>query len=143
MSDANAITASLLIEIPKRHEGWRVWRQNSGAGIGMSTVKKAVALLRSGQTQAAIKLLLSRPIKWGIQGCADISGIAPLTIIGHDRPFGIRIEIEVKADGDKSSEEQINFGKMIESAGGIYIVCHDVNSALHELGKKIASIQKM
>lgn len=140
---ANELTASLLIEIPRAHPGWRVWRQNSGAGIGMSTVKQAVVLLRSGQIQTAIKLLLSRPIKWGIQGCADISGIAPVPVIGYDIPFGIRIEIEVKADGDKVSEEQINFGKMIESAGGIYIVCRDVNSALHELGKKIASIQKM
>lgn len=124
---ANEITASLLIEIPKRFPHVRVWRQNSGGGIGMSTVKQAVALLRKGKVTEAIRLLTSRPIKWGIEGCADISGI-----IG---PRGQRLELEVKAEGDKQSADQLAFEGMIIRAGGLYLVARSVEECLREMGR--------
>ncbi len=122
---ANELTAALLIEIPKRFPNVRVWRQNTGGGIGMSTVKQAVALIRSGQYAKAISLLLSRPIKWGVEGAGDISGL-------HG-PHGRRIEIEIKADGDKQSEQQRAFQSMVERLGGVYILARDVEGCLMEL----------
>jgi hypothetical protein len=132
---ANELTAALLIEIPKRFQQCRVWRQNTGAGIGMSTVKQAIALIRSGQYTAAINLLANRPIKWGIEGCADISGICRRTVYSqpYDVTFGMRLEIEVKVGRDKQSDEQKGFQSMIESLGGIYIIARDVEGCLASL----------
>lgn len=134
MSEANDITARLLIEIPKRYRNVRVWRQNTGGGIGMSTVKQAIALLRTGRIASAISLLSSRPIKWGIEGCGDISGIL-LKDFGFENLAGIRIEIEIKADKDKQSTEQKAFGAMVIAHHGIYIVVRSVDQCLEDLGK--------
>jgi hypothetical protein len=108
MSDtANQMTATLLVEIPRRFPGTRVWRQNSGA----------------------LKDSTGRVVRYGIVGGGDISGI-----IG---PGGKRIEIEVKAGRDKIREQQINFARMILAAGGIYLLCHDVEATLRELGERL------
>lgn len=128
MTPANKLTAELLIEIPKRLPACRVWRQNTGGGVGMSTVRQAIALLRSGKISEAIQLLSSRPIKWGIEGAGDISGVGP---------EGIRIECEVKAGSDRLSDEQRAFGVMIERAGGVYVVARDVDGAIEELSAKL------
>lgn len=107
MSDsANAITARLLIEVPRRFPGVRCWRQNSGA----------------------LKDATGRVVRYGIIGGGDISGIAP---------GGRRIEIEVKAGKDRMSEQQRNFAAMIRAAGGLYLVCVDVETTLRELEKEL------
>lgn len=142
MSEANDITARLLIDIPKRFPGARVWRQNTGGGIGMSTVKQAVALLQCNRISDAITLLLSRPIKWGIKGCGDITGIfqvARWVVIERGTRLngvsGLRLEIEVKADKDQQSDEQKAFGVMIANNGGIHIVARSVEQCLEDLGR--------
>lgn len=127
MSETNDITARLLIEIPKRYRNVRVWRQNTGGGIGMSTVKQAIALLRTGRIAPAISLLSSRPIKWGIEGCGDISGV-----IG---PSGRRLEIEIKTPTDRQSTEQRSFELLMQTHGAVYLLGHDVNLCLDELGR--------
>lgn len=128
MTPANKLTAELLIEIPKTLPACRVWRQNTGGGVGMSTVRQSIALLRSGNVRDAIQLLSSRPIKWGIEGAGDISGVGPV---------GIRIELEVKAGNDRLSDEQRAFGAMIERAGGVYVVARDVDGTIEELSAKL------
>ena len=125
---ANEITAALLIAIPKRFPGVRVWRQNTGGGVGMSTVHQAVALIRSGMYAQAIKLLTSRPMTWGIDGCGDISGIGP---------GGRRIEIEVKAGRDRQSEAQKNFERMIKDLGGVYLIARGVECTMELLAEAL------
>lgn len=127
MSEANDITSKLLIEIPKRYRNVRVWRQNTGGGIGMSTVKQAVSLLQRNRVSDAITLLLSRPMKWGIAGCGDISGV-----IG---PSGRRLEIEIKTPNDRQSKEQQAFELLMQSHGAVYLLGHDVEQCLRELGQ--------
>lgn len=124
---ANEITSTLLIEIPKRFPGARVWRQNTGGGVGMSTIMRAVELLRKNRVSDAITLLLSRPIRWGVGGQGDITGIW--------HPGGKRVEIEIKAGADKQSAQQLAYEAMITNAGGIYIVARSVDQCLKDLGR--------
>jgi len=70
-----------------------------------------------------------RLIRFGIPGQADTSGLI--------KPFGTRLEIEFKRKGKKQSEAQKNFQKMIESFGGIYLLCdgdimNQIIKPLHE-----------
>ena len=107
---ANQITATLLIEIPKRFPDIRVWRNNR---------VDAMAIGKNGKP---------RRIQAGIDGQADISGI-----IG---PWGYRLEIEVKAGKDEQSESQIAFQQMIEKHGGIYAIAReDIEATLTMLGR--------
>lgn len=113
MSEANAITAGLLEELPKRYRFMRVWRNNR---------VKTMAIGRGGQP---------RMISAGVDGQADISGILAVPTPGG--LIGIRLEIEVKAGKDKQSDAQKNFQRMIEGFGGIYILARGVDSALADI----------
>lgn len=106
---ANLMTAALLVEIPKRFPHIRVWRNNR---------VDAMVPGRGGKL---------RRVQAGINGQADLSGI-----IG---PLGTRVEIEIKSPTDRMSPEQTAFKLMIQSRGGVYLICRDVNETLHELGQ--------
>lgn len=125
---ANEITAALLIEIPKRFTGARVWRNNR---------VDAMVPGRGGKP---------RRVQAGINGQADITGIFPTVrpvsydeVIGICPPkknyIGLRLEIEVKAGNDVMSYQQKAFRLMIEGAGGIYIEARSVEQCLEELGR--------
>ena len=58
-----------------------------------------------------------RFVKFGIKGQADLSGILP---------DGVRLEIEVKAEGKKQSKEQKIYQRVIERFGGVYILAYSV-----------------
>ncbi len=73
--------------------------------------------------------------KFGKKGQADISGII--------RPWGIRLEIEVKTKKGKLSDEQEAFGDMIRRSGGVYIVTSDLDEMLAELDRQIALIREV
>jgi hypothetical protein len=111
MSGANELTADLLIRIPRRFREVRVWRNNR---------IKAMAKGRGGRM---------RMVSAGVNGQGDISGIAG--------PKGVRVEIEVKAGKDQLSLDQIRFGQMIRSHGGIYLVAHQVEPTLDDLAKEL------
>lgn len=111
MSEANAITAGLLDELPKRYLFIRVWRNNR---------VKTMAIGRGGKP---------RMISAGVDGQADISGI-----IG---PFGRRVEIEVKAGRDPLSDAQKAFRSMIIRLGGVHVVARDVDGALEDLALQL------
>ncbi len=132
---ANAITAALLIEIPKRFPNARVWRRNVGVGVGMDTVKKAIGLLLSGAITAAIALLRSRPIKFGLQGEPDLDGIIPIERDGL--LWGIRLGIEVKAGRDTIREQQERFGAMLVRAGAIYVLARSVEQAMQDIATQV------
>ncbi len=131
---ANKITADLLLAIPRRFEGARVWRRNVGVGVGMDTVKRAISLMQTMNFTAAATLLRSRPITFGIPGEPDIDGIIPIN------GYGVRLGIEVKTSKDRLSEAQINFGEMLTRAGGIHIVARSVEDCLDVLEQKILDV---
>ncbi len=116
MSEANDITARLLIEIPKRFPGARVWRNNR------------VDVMVPGRGGKP------RRVMAGIDGQGDITGIFPRNY-GFANNVGLRLEIEVKTPNDRQSKEQIAFEKMITDACGIYIVARSVEQCLEDLGQ--------
>ena len=58
-----------------------------------------------------------RVVKFGLKGSSDIIGIYK----------GIFLGIEVKTGNAKQSKFQINFQKMVEKMGGIYVLITDKN----------------
>lgn len=73
--------------------GVKVWRQNTGAFAMPATERHQRRFLRFSQ-----------------KGAADISGIGP---------EGVRIEIEVKRQGNKPTPAQWEWLEMIDAGGGI------------------------
>lgn len=99
----------------------------------MSTVKQIVSLLHAHDIEQAIELLTKRPMKWGVVGGPDVTGI-----IGPNARF---LGIEVKDKHEQQSEEQINFQRMSESLGGIYIICRFQMSVEDAVGETIATLR--
>lgn len=129
MSDANAITNHILLEIPKRFPGARAWRRNVGSGYGMDIVQRAIRALVAGRpTEALMTLRNTRPIRFGVPGEPDIDGWAP---------DGRRIGIEVKAGRDVVSDDQMTFRTALLAAGGIHVIARDVEGALEDLRKQL------
>jgi hypothetical protein len=73
-------------------------------------------------------------IRMGVAGCADLTGI--VTISG----IGIRLEIEVKTQKGRQSDQQIRFEKMVRDRGGIYILARSVDDAILQLEEAINEI---
>lgn len=90
---------AILLALGKRKD-LRLWRQNGG-----------VATSEDG----------SRWVRFGIPGCADLSGVLA---------DGRRLEIEVKRPGGQLSDQQRAFQAMIERFNGVYIVARSVDEAL-------------
>ncbi len=103
MTPANAITDYLRLILPTREPLLVVWRSNR---------LEATAIGAGGR---------KRRVSAGIDGQADIRGIyGDGKGCKHD---GWCVEIEVKAPGDKQRETQRVFEHMIQSHGGLYIIC--------------------
>ncbi len=127
MSEANDITAQLLIAIQKRY-GRNVlcWRNNTGRGYGFSVVQAAIQCMKRGDVKGALAFL-RRPIAWGVVGSADI-----LVVLGpHSRLGGI----ECKAGADRQSPGQKAWAERVTALGGFYIIAHDVEGAMEELDR--------
>jgi len=75
----------------------KYWRQNTGAMVAEYKGRK-------------------RFMKFGINGCADITGVKD----------GRRVEIEVKQPKGKQSESQKQFQELIESQGGLYVLARSL-----------------
>jgi hypothetical protein len=129
MSESTSLTNRLIVEIPRRWENAIVWRSNTGGAVPYDKAKKAVRLALMGDKKGALDLS-QRPIHYGLEGSADISGV-----LG---PFGVRIEIEIKIGRDRQSEQQKNFQSMIEQQGGVYIIARTFEQAMDDLGSIIA-----
>lgn len=71
-----------------------------------------------------------RVLRYGLDGAADISGIAATCCpnCGHG-PLGGRIELEVKRPGEKPSDDQVRYQRMIERYGGVYVVVRSEEEA--------------
>ena len=107
----------------------RLWRQNVGQAIPLAEWNKLKRRALSSFSLHMLKNLFTNmppSIKYGINGMADLSGIIK----------GIRLEIEVKGPKGKQREDQVNWQRMIEQQGGIYILAYkmeDVDTVLEAI----------
>lgn len=67
-----------------------------------------------------------RVVRAGMPGQADLSGLR--------MPTGQRIEIEVKAQRGRQTEEQKRWQAMIEAHGGLYVLARSVEDVRRALG---------
>jgi len=132
------------------HEDIRLWRVNTGVAYGFSQVQEVTFAMNSMMTmvshgahkqaverlpriEKAIQVL--QPTKYGIKGTADINGI-----VSYKRPdgsfFARFIGIEVKMKPRKATKEQLQWGKMIEERGGIWILAYSVDDVKNRLRKE-------
>ncbi len=81
----------------------RIWRSNTGAA----------------------KTDTGRIVRFGVKGQADISGLL--------RGSGRRLELEIKTDTGRQRPEQIQFQKMIEAFGGLYILARSPDQAVYAI----------
>ena len=102
-----AIQAAILKAIGARPDV-RLWPQRAGAGRALAN---------------------NQVIRFGIPGCADLSGI----VMGSGR----RLEIEVKSDKGRQEPQQKRFQEMIQRFNGIYILARSVDDAVEQLEKAL------
>lgn len=102
---ANQLTSDLLVEIPKRFPGCRVWRANV----------------------AAVRTANGGFMRAGVPGQCDISGISGKLAGGR------RVEVEVKSGKDRMSVVQLAWRQMILDSGGIHVVARELEPALNDL----------
>jgi hypothetical protein len=75
------------------------------------------------------------PVKFGVEGQGDLSGLIDGDADGVNR--GRRLEIECKTERGKQSDAQKRFQAMIERFGGLYVLARsveDVDQALARVG---------
>ena len=83
-------------------------------------IPKQIPGARAWRRNVGATVVGDRFIRYGLPGEADVTGI-------YD---GLRLEIEVKAGKDKPTPEQLSFLKMIRNAGGIGLICRDVDETI-------------
>jgi len=129
------------------HPDIRLWRVNVGLAYGYGQIKNLVAQTNKLVTFAAhgarertitqsdiVTNLITRlhPTKYGIEGMTDIQGIC--TYMNREgKGWGRNLVIEVKAPGKKPDQEQLNWGGMIESRGGIWILAYSEDDVTKRL----------
>ena len=67
-----------------------------------------------------------RVVRFGVPGQADLTGILS---------GGIRLEVEVKAEGGRQTAEQKNYQAMIEGLGGVYVLAKSVEDVQRAIGR--------
>ena len=73
--------------------------------------------LRIWRANVGVARINRRVVRFGVPGQADLSGIL--------YP-GVRLEIEVKQQTGRQSQDQKNFQRMVERMGGLYILARSV-----------------
>jgi len=69
------------------------------------------------------------------RGFEDVDGTYPIFINGIK--IGIKIACEVKIGKDKMSDDQLTRKAELEAAGGIYIICKDLEQAIADIHVKV------
>lgn len=124
MRESETITA--VLRYLGARDDCRVWRQNTGdvGGIVARLVRALCEALPScAQIIRRIAAPFTRGVSFGLPGAGDVSGL----IRG-----GRRLEIEIKSDTGRQSEQQRRFQAMIESLGGLYLVVRNVSDLYSE-----------
>lgn len=121
----------VLLELGKTHsEDVVAWKNHTGQAFTPGSVTDAInCVIKGGTFNEARGLLV--PIKFGVPGQADISGIRRVQIVCPNcqhvvGKFGQRLEIEVKTGTGKLHEGQKNFREMITNLGGKHIECRSL-----------------
>ena len=78
------------------------WKMNTGANVIPATARTK-----------------ERFVRYAFPGCSDIIGIIP-----RDGRF---LAVECKTGRGELSEDQVVFAKMVEQAGGLYVVARSVD----------------
>lgn len=89
----------------------------------------ASPLLRLWRQNTGVAKMGDRSVRFGIPGQGDLSGLI--------LPNGRRLEIEVKSETGRQTEEQKRFERMITAFGGLYILARsvaEVDQALAAIG---------
>ena len=84
--------------------------------------------MRLWRANCGVAQMGSRVVRFGVRGQADLTGILP---------GGVRLEVEVKSDRGRQTEDQRNFQRMVERFGGVYVLARsveDVERALERAG---------
>lgn len=68
-------------------------------------------------TGVGMDMNCERIIRFGLKGSSDIIGLYR----------GVFLGIEVKTGNAKQSKFQINFQKMVDKIGGLYVVCRETS----------------
>jgi hypothetical protein len=102
--DHQILVTKILCELSK-NKNIRVWANSTGVAKSLDD---------------------ERFIKYGLNGSADIIGIA----FRQDKNIGQFLAIEVKTGKATQSAAQKNFEKMIKDRGGVYILARSVLDAL-------------
>jgi len=84
--------------------------------------------LRAWRQNTGVAYYENRPVKFGVPGAADISGILNT---------GTRLEIEVKTPSGSQSQAQKRYQDMITKFGGVYILARCVDDVIEGLPKII------
>jgi hypothetical protein len=122
-----------MLEIPRRFEGSRVWRRNTGGGYPVAVVQHALALLRAGQVAAAIAFLASaRMVSFGLPGEPDVDGFLPL-VGPTGEPIGVRLGVEVKMGGDRQRADQKTCERVYTAGGCLYVLARDVERTMEQI----------
>jgi hypothetical protein len=133
---ANAITTTILGQHWKHFPGSRLFRRNIGRAYGVDAVNAIRAALRAGSCGAALGILnRARPIEFGMPGEPDCDGFLSITT-GNGTVLGIRIGVEVKAEGDRLTEPQQLYAKMAKAGGCIWIEAREVEQYFADLAKE-------
>ena len=74
--------------------------------------------MRLWRANTGVAQIGSRVVRFGVPGQADLTGILP---------GGVRLEVEVKSDRGRQTEDQRNFQRMIERFGGVYVLARSVD----------------
>jgi hypothetical protein len=87
---------------------------------------------RAWRRNVGATVVADRFVRYGLPGESDVTGIAG----------GIRLEIEVKAAKDKPTPDQVRFLEMIRKAGGIGLICRDVNDTIAAIRAELDTRRK-
>jgi len=124
MATEKKLQNAILRQFATRPE-LRLWRANVGTAVPISYVKQIEKSLLLGDREEALTLLRSAPvISFGVKGQADLTGILP---------GGTRLEIEVKGEGGRQTEDQQRYQRMINNKGGLYILAREVDDVGDEI----------
>lgn len=131
---ANALTAQLILEIPKKIKGCRVWRQNVGGAYPIQSIGSVRSALQRGDAATALSILQrTRPLMFGgLPGLPDICGILP---------DGRWLGVEVKWGRDKQSEDQATCQRVFQERGAIYVIAHDLEGGMAALAEAVTQLK--
>jgi len=133
--NANALTAALILAIPKEVKGARVWRMNVGGAYPIQAIQMLKNAIMRGDLQESLSVLnRTRPLMFGgLPGLPDICGILP---------DGRWLGIEVKWGRDQQREDQKVCQRVFEERGAVYVIARDLDAAVREVVVRVNTIHK-